>query len=631
MDIIDKNLGIIAKCISNNEYKEVETERFELKDLSAGWGKDWYKSVCSFLNTKGGIIVIGIKDNNNSKPKHFKFSGYSNSESNESHLKQDLPKKFTDKDGKSLDLSSHIYKFEIRDFFDGKVAIVYIEELPDDEKYVYYEGKAYRRKLTGDHELSVAEIEEYEELKKEIVRNQELSIVKNATLDLIDIDKLNQYILRFNKGKKKGETLKATLENALSFLTRENFIRNNIPTLLGMLVCGNEVEHYIQGQSEADCYVIVPNVAKLAQSKEIYNDNIENLIENCFNFVWRNIQVGVSYAKGGTAVPEYPEELIRECINNAFAHRDYKSDRFVIIEIIPNESLMIRNPGSFERRQRINMNTEFGKLRRIIPIQVARNPKLTHLLKSYNYWEGRGTGLSSLIDACLDNQIDVPYYSLTDGEIKLFIPKGKVYDDAMEFWLNSFTKYMYDKMGRAINEDEKIILSFFRKSEMLNRVENYTILLTMDNNHKEVIATLEEQGLIFKNPQSSEIYPIYQIDRILSKSNFSTELDVLLGYSWNTLKSEYKEVLNAIYWHNTYSFESESVSANSIGAFIYLNINKQIRDITEYDNYKRKIRGIFNQLESKGFIVRKDGKAKENGGKPDFKINEYFEKPNTLF
>lgn len=631
MDIVEKNLAIITNCIRNNEYKEVETERFELKDLSAGWGDDWYKSVCSFLNTNGGIIVIGINDKNNVKPKHYKFTGYTNTEKNESHLKQDLPKIFTDKEGNLVDLSSHIYKFEIKDFLDGQVAVVYIEELPDDEKYVYYKGIAYRRKLTGDHPLTTAEVEEYEELKKEIIRNQELCIVKNANIELIDIDKLNQYILRFNKGKKKGETLKATLENALSFLVRENFIRDNKPTLLGMLVCGNEVERYIQGQCEADCYVTVPRAAKVAQGKEIINDNIENLIESSFNFVWRNIQVGVSYANGGTAVPEYPEELIRECINNAFAHRDYKTDRFVIIEITPNESLMIRNPGSFERRQRINIDTEFGKIRRIIPIQVARNPKLTHLLKSFDYWEGKGRGLTSLIDACLDNQIDVPYYTLTDGEIKLYIPKGKVYDEAMEFWINSFTKYTYNKMGRLLNEDEKIILSFFRKSEMLNRVENYTILLTMDNNHKEVIATLEEKSLIFRNPKSTDIYPIYQLDRVLMKTDFTPELDMILGISWNTLKSDYKEVLNAIYWHNTYSIQTESVSANSIGAFIYLKINKIIKDLSEYENFKRKIRGIFNQLENKGFIIRKDGKTKEEGGKPDFKINDLYEKPNTLF
>lgn len=550
---------------------------------------------------------------------------------NENHLKQDLPKIFTDREGNQLDLSSQIYRFEIRDFLDGKVAIVYIEELSDDRKFVYYKRKAYRRKLTGDHELTNAEIEEFEELKKEIVKSQELNPVKDAGIDLIDLDKLNQYILRFNKGKRKGETLKTSLENAMSFLNLENFVRDNKPTLLGMLVCGNEVERYIQGKSESDCYVIVPRAAKVAQSKEIINDNIENLIEGSFNFVWRNIQVGVNYAKGGTASPEYPEELIRECINNAFAHRNYNTDRFVIIEIKPNESLMIRNPGAFERRQRICLDTEFGKIRRIIPIQVARNPKLTHLLKSFDYWEGKGRGLSSLIDACIENEIDVPYYILTDDEIKLYIPKGKVLDESMEFWLNSFSKYIYDKIGRQLTEDEKIILSFFRKSEILNRLENYTILLTSDNNHKAVIADLEEIDLIFKNPESSDIYPLYQVDRVLSKTDFSSELKQIFGSDWDFLKSDYQEVLIAIWRFNKFAFPSDLVSANSIGTFVYTKNHKEIIDLNEFESFKRKVRNLVNQLENRGFIVRKDGKSKNEGGKPDFKINESFKKREGLF
>ena len=631
MDIVEKNLAKIANCINTSQYEEVETERFELKDLSAGWGDDWYKSVCSFLNTNGGVIVIGIKDKNNVKPKHYKFTSYENSDKNENHLKQDLPKLFTNRDGNMLDLSTNIEKFEIRDFLNGRVAVVYIEELPDDKKFAYYKGKAYRRKLTGDHELTNIEIEEFEELKKEIVKSQELALVKDAKLDLIDLDKLNQYILRFNKGKKKGETLKTSLDNAMSFLIRESFVRENTPTLLGMLVCGNDVERYIQGKSESDCYVIVPRAAKVAQSKEIINDNIENLIEGSFNFVWRNIQVGVTYAKGGTAVPEYPEELIRECINNAFAHRNYNTDRFVIIEIRPNESLMIRNPGAFERRQRISIDTENGKIRRIIPIQVARNPKLTHLLKSFDYWEGKGRGLSSLIDACIENEIDVPYYILSDEEIRLFIPKGKVLDETMEFWLNSFSKFIFDKIGRQLTEDEKIILSFFRKSEILNRLENYTILLTSDNNHKSVIADLEELGLIFKNSRSPEIYPIYLVDRTLSRTDFSPELKLIFGSDWDHLKSDYKEILVAIWHFNKFAFPTDLVSANSIGTFVYTKNHKGIIDLNDFESFKRKVRNSFNQLENRGFIIRKDGKSKNEGGKPDFKINESFEKSENLF
>ena len=631
MDLIDKNLQIIADCIKNNTYKAVETERFELKDLSNGWGDDWYKSVCAFLNTNGGVVVIGINDNDKAKPPYYKFTGYNNSDKNEKYLKTELPtKKFTNRDGTPRDVSTYISRFEIRDFLDAKVAVVYVEELADDEKYVYYNGVAYQRKLTGDHILSHAEIEEYEELKKDIIKHEELAIVKNANLDLLNIDTLNQYILRFNTGKKRGEKLKTSLEDAMSFLVRESFVRDKLPTILGMLVCGDYVENYIQGKCEADCYVIVPNAPKVAQSKDIINDNIVGLIEGCFNFVWRNIQVGVVYTNGGKADPEYPEELIRESVNNAFAHRNYNTDRFIIIEIRPNESLMIRNPGMFERRQRIHIDSEFGKIRRIIPIQVARNPKLTHLLKSFDYWEGKGRGLTSLIDASLDNVIDVPYYILTDGEIKLFIPKGKVYDDAMAFWLNSFAGYIVKKYGHEMNEDEKIMLSFFYKSEMLNRLERYTILITNDNNHIEVIANLEAKGLIFKDPQSPEIYPIYRVDRTLIKKDFSDELKAIFG-NWHLLKSDYQEVLNAIYWHNEFAINTEIVSANSIGTFVYVNHHNNIVDLNSYENFKRKIRNIFNQLENKGFIVRKDGKTKDEGGKPDFIINTKFNEEPNLF
>lgn len=633
MDLISKNLAIIGQCIQNNEYIEIETERFELKNLAGGWGDDWYKSVCAFLNTNGGVIVIGIKDLDNppkGKPKCYKFHGYQNSKSNENHLTQELPKKFTDKNNKPLDLRNHITKFEIKEFLDGHVAVVYIEELDSEQKYVFYKSKAYTRKLTGDHVLSHAEIEAYEEIKRDIIRHQELAVIQNADLDILNIETLNEYIYEFNQGKKRGETYKKNLEDALPFLTKEGFIINRQPSLLGTLVCADEPERYIQGKCQADCYVIIPNAPQVAQSKEVIEDNIINLIKRSQNFIWRNIQIGIAYTQGGTAKPEYPESLIRESINNAFAQRDYKSDRFVIVEIRPQQSLMIQNPGMFERRQRIHIDTEFGKIRRIIPFQVARNPKLTHLLKSFDYWEGRGRGLTSLINACLDNQVDVPYYILSD-EIKLFISKGSVLDDEMNTWLNSFSGYIHNKIGRALSSEERIMLAFFKKSEALNRLNRYTILITADNNHSEVIATLEEQKLIFSNPDSPELYPIYQVERVLMQKDFAKEIEAIFGKRWSELKPEYKDCLNAIYQYNTFGNPDEIISANSIGNFLYATKNNKNINLSKYENFKRRIRNIFNNLEKRGFIVRKEGKTKDEGGKPDFRINTNFTESHDLF
>ncbi len=624
MDFIVKNLTIIADCIQNNTYKEVETERFELKDLSSGWGDDWYKTVCAFLNTNGGIIVIGIKDKNNTKPQQYKFSGYINSDANEKHLKQDLPKKFTNKEGNPLNVSKYISKFEIRDFLSGKVAIVYVEGLPDDEKYAYYHGKAYLRKLTGDHELSAKEVEEYEEIKTDIISVQELATINHVNLEVLNIDTLNQYIVRYNAGKKRGETIKTDLQSAITFLTTQNFIRDNHPTLLGMLVCGNDAHRYLQGKCESDCYVVMPKSRKIAQSKEIIYDNIVGLIEGSFNFIWRNIQVGILATNSGTADPEYPEDLIREIINNAFAHRNYNTDRFVIIEVRPNESLMVRNPGVFKRRQRVYANTEVGKIRCILPIQVARNPKLAELLKSFDYWEGKGKGLTALVDVCLDNLIDVPYYILTEDEIKLYIPKGKVYDDKMAIWLNTFEKYITNKMGIPLTLEEKIMLSFFRKAELLNKMEHYTILITSDNNHKHAISHLVAKGLLFADPQSPELFPIYRTDRLLMKDDFFGELAQLIGVNeWYQLTTDDKEVLNTLYTLQHFGKPAQ-LNANHLANVIFINKYSIISNVLDFEKYKAKVRGIVAKLEKKGYIIRKDGKTKDEKGKPDFIIHPNF-------
>ena len=618
MPLIDKTLEILEYCIENNTYDEVETEKIELKDLSLG--SDWtelYKSTCAFLNSNGGNIIIGI--NENTKTKKYKYTGFNYD--NENKLKE-IGKQFADKFGNIKDLSIYFPEYEIRDFLGGKVAVIYVEKLPEDEKYIYYNKIAYKRKLTGDHKLTPIEIKAQEELKLELINTQELSIVPETSIDLINIEKLNEYIVQLNLGK-KVETLKADLNTAISFLNRKGFVRDNTPTLLGMLVCGDYVEDYIQGKCEVDCYVEITN--KIAEDKQIFRENIIDLIQKSVNFVFRNTKVGVISEKGGTAIPEYPEDLVREIVNNALAHRDYKSNRFIIIEIRPNENLMIQNPGSFQEKQRLHLDTDQGKIRRIIPIQYARNPKLTDLLKSFNRWEGKGNGLASLTEACLDNLIDIPYYVLSDDEIKLYVPKGKVYDDKMETWLKCYSGYLTKKYGRELNDEEKIILSYFYKSENLNRLDRYTILLTSDNNHKNVISNLEEKGLLIKNNESPQIYPIYLVDRVLTKIDFSDELKELFNADYELLPEKYKNILNAIYQHSKFGIESEIISANSIGNYIYFLDKKTIDDSKKFENFKRTIRTIFNRLEEKKYIIRK------NNNKPDFEINSKYSNTNNLF
>ena len=91
MRVVDKILFQVKECIENGFFKDLETEKIELKDLSSGdeW-KELYRTICAFLNSNGGILIIGIKENNDKSK--YTFTGFN--ANNESKLKE-IPNQFT--------------------------------------------------------------------------------------------------------------------------------------------------------------------------------------------------------------------------------------------------------------------------------------------------------------------------------------------------------------------------------------------------------------------------------------------------------------------------------------------------------------------------------------------------------
>lgn len=233
--------------------------------------------------------------------------------------------------------------------------------------------------------------------------------------------------------------------------------------------------------------------------------------------------------------------------------------------------------------------------------------------------------MSKLSSFALNNQIDVPYFSLSNNNtIALIIKKGKVLDDEMLSWINLYSKYILRKTnGYELNNEEKTILAYLYKSERINDLEKYTVLLNKDNNHFVVIKDLERYKLIYPlYTKENEI--VYVIDRTLIKKNYTNEVRFILGGDFDLQSSEIKEIIETVYKFN--SFSVQDVSANIIGNFLYLSKNISILDLKSYENYKRKIRAIFNKLE-KSLLLTNIGTPK----KPNFIINKNFERKPSLF
>ena len=149
MKIINDILQHVAYSIANDKYVWTDQEKVAIKDNShvAGEWSDLFISVNAFLNTNGGAIIIGIKDDEDNNK--FIFNGFD--ARNESKLRL-LVAEFTDADGNARDISEYI-RFDIVLFLTGEVVVVYIDPLPEEDKYAYYKGYAYQRLVSGDHKI----------------------------------------------------------------------------------------------------------------------------------------------------------------------------------------------------------------------------------------------------------------------------------------------------------------------------------------------------------------------------------------------------------------------------------------------------------------------------------------------
>jgi len=610
---INDILSKIQSSLETGKFIPIETEIVELKGLSTGgdW-KSLKETVCAFLNTNGGYIIAGIHERN----MQYVLNGFNRE--NESNL-IDLRSKIFQADNGTFPALSDYLSFEYEDFQNTNLVVVLVRPVPEDLKYLKFDGIYYERILSQDKKIPDTKILQHHEYKQELEYAKEITPINKASLNDLSLDKINHYITLLNREIRK-ETLKADLQQSMSFLARQYFIRQEQITTLGMLICGDDPFHFLENRVEVDCYLDTGE--SIAKDKKIFRNDVISLMEDTFKFVWGNIKIGRSVSEGGSAEPEYPEDLIREVINNALAHRDYYSNNFIAVNIKPNEYLEIKNPGSFKQKLTVSHFTHEMQVRRIIPgIPETKNPKLASALKVFEKIESRGRGMATLVNACLTNKIDLPYYDLSNPDtICLRIPSGKLIDEQIESWLNSFQKYIQEKLGNNLTIHHKSVLAYFYKSEVLNRKRLYTILLTESNNHFDVIESLKKAGLIFEHPSSTENAPLYMVDRELMKDDFWSELKAIFESEYMYLDSLSKKILNIIYRYTYYN--KEPVSARQITPEIYqTEIGSKI-DIKNFENIGRKVRRVCNKLYKRTILVKSTTKG--------YKVNFDFKKPNGL-
>jgi predicted HTH transcriptional regulator len=608
----------IEQSVRSGVFLDVERSGIELKDLSTGG--DWTslkETVCAFLNTNGGLIICGVRERENNKVKEYSLTYFNRK--NENNIIELQSKVFQNDLGQYPDLSDYI-NFEYYPIADGDVLVVVVLPLSNDLKYLYYQGKARERKLTQDKVVPDTKIKQHQEYKQELEHSKELSSINEATIGDLSLDKINTYVTLYNR-EIRHESLKPSLQKAIPFLVKEFFYINQQVSVLGMLVCGEDPFHFLNSRAEVNCYYDTSD--EIGKDRKIFRNDVIALMEDTFKYIWGHIKIARVASNGGKAEPEYPERLIREVINNALAHRDYTINKFVTVTIEPNQYVEIKNPGSFKERMKIVSPEHEVPVRRLIPggMNESKNPKLASVLKVFDKIEGLGNGMTFLVKEALENRIDLPYYALHDGWVTLRIPSGKLVDDAINAWLNGFGNYIETKLKKSITTEHKAILAYFYKSQLLNKNRYYTILLSESNNHFSAVEDLSSTGLLLEHPVSTEEKPIYVLDPVLTKIDFSDIFMDLIGPEFIQYDSVAKNILHIVYRYTKYN--RQTLKAADITPEVYRNIYGKVIDPKKFESLGRKVRKLCNELQERGLLT----KTEQNG----FTFVDDYITPRELF
>ncbi len=603
-DLLDKIVLGIETTLTSGEFQDNEDPIVELKDLSTG--TEWTslkETVCAYLNTNGGYIICGVRERN----KSYSFPGFDRN--TEGKLIELQTKFFKNDYDVLINLSDNIL-FDYRNVLGKTLAIVTVLPLSEDLKYVKFDGIYYERILTQDKVISNSKLVQHREYKAELEYSKEISLVANAKLDDLDIDKINQFIIKINVTGKK-ETVKKDLADAQDFLIRRYCINiDGSITVLGLLLFGKEPSQFLENKARLDCYFETGH--EIGRDKKYLDSDILSLMDDAFSFVWGHIKVGRSVIGGGRSEPEFPIQLIRETINNAIAHRDYNINKFITIKVNPGESIEIKNPGTFKQKMILINNSENYELRRIVPgVAESKNPKLANILKAFDKIESQGIGMATLVSVCLENLIDVPYYDLsTPDSISLIIPSGQLMDEETQRWMNSFYGYINEKLEGKATKKHELVLAYLLKSERLNQKRLYTILLSPNNNHLEVLDDLKHSKLIIEHPSiSSEQTPIYILDKELTITDFTQQIEKQVGVELRTLDGDHKRVLNIIYRYNHYN--KQPIKPNVITPELYAQLHGKEIEPTTYESLGRRVRKICSDLQKADIITKRDDKSYE--------------------
>ena len=442
--------------------------------------------VVALCNEKGGRLVIGMHDDF-----PHKVMGTQQAINAIGQLESDIYR--------DLGIRPDIY--ELYDEEQKRVLIIEVPSRPAGKVYKYEDVPLMR---VGE-ELKPMDDKTY----LSIIQEQEPDFSEQYCLEAT-MDDLDENAIRVLKGKYARKQhnpsfISISNEQALSDL---KLISNGKITNAAILLVGKEssIEQYFP-QAKVFLEYRKTEAQVEYNNRKVFGQPFYILIDQLWNTInEKNESIPVREGSYIFDIPYFNEMVIREIVNNAFAHRDYRKNSEIVIKLYPTKMEII-NAGGFPQGVTLeNLLT--------VP-STPRNRLLSDVLSKTGIVERSGQGIDKIFLYTLAEGKPEPNYSYSDDFFVTAILYATIKDLGFAMFVQSIQNELAD--------DEK--LSVF---------EVLALCKVRDGEHKnidkEIAIKLEHKNCIEKHGKTNAQF--YTLPRRYYEMT-GKEADYSMLVDWN--------------------------------------------------------------------------------------------------
>lgn len=421
--------------------KSGESETVEFKE---SFDKEVIETATAFANTKGGMVLIGVSDNGKLEGVQLgktTLVGYAHkiSQSTEPTIIPEVES--TKVNGKTV-VAIHVSEFPI--------------------KPIAVRGRCYRRVNNSNRQMTPNEIVQMH--LHSTGNSLDALPATNATIDDIDMEKVNEYIRKANATGRRKIKDEADPSKVLEKL---ELVVNGRPKLAAIILFGKAPQEKLS-QATVHCGRFKQETV-IIDDKLIGGTAIEQ-IEDVMNFIRKN--TNVKFIMTGRPAREeiwdYPLEALREAVVNAVCHRDYGDNSDIQLKI-HDDRFTIWNPGGLLPGMTID------ELYNPNHSSKLRNKLIGQIFYDVELIERYGSGIQRIIEACREAGLPTPVFEEKFGGFLVIFNKDIYTEEYLRgLGLNErqIKAVMYVKeRGRITNKEYRELMGLSDEGARIDFIE----------------------------------------------------------------------------------------------------------------------------------------------------------------